>query len=287
LNIKKKQKQQMASPPSLRKVISNSNHHQIINRPLSPPSAAAIATNPNTSSSNSASLTSYYGNNHLLNYPLKSPCALLSMPPEILHKILLELPFKDQIAVSKTCRTLYTALCHRAFSQINRLRFMRYVSIKSPPKKWLCEATDAIYVDKIYEAETLFAEIDKCMVLNAKEVTCRMVRSLHIPWMMSWLPKCSNIRLLDLAGTPLGDDELNQIAKMFESSLESLVLSECNELSKSSLRGLTGCKQLSFIDVSGCNQFDDLTPLFTLPRLKVIRFANPRKTRWRSNRFQF
>lgn len=212
---------------------------------------------------------------------------LLNLPPEILHMILVLLPFKDQISVSKTCRLLYLALCHQDFAEINRMRFQRYVRLKSPPTQWLCQATDAICVDKIPEADVLLSEIDKCQVLNAKEVTCRMVRNRHIAWMMTWLPKCRNLKSLDLAGTPLGDEELHEIARLFQASLESLTLSECNELSKTSLRELTVLKQLSFIDVSGCNQFDDLTPLFTLPRLKVIRFANPRRSRKRHGGFQF
>ena len=83
------------------------------------------------------------------------------------------------------------------------------------------------------------------------------------------------------AGVPLTDEELHSLAMRFCTTLQDLILANCHELSKQALEGLVVLTNLQTIDLSGCTQFDDFTPLHSLPNLKVIRFINPRSVRKR------
>lgn len=82
-------------------------------------------------------------------------------------------------------------------------------------------------------------------------------------------------------GVPLTDEELHSLAGQFCATLQDLILANCRELSKKALEGLVVLTNLQTIDLSGCTQFDDFTPLHSLPKLKVIRFVNPRRVRRR------
>ena len=197
----------------------------------------------------------------------------VSLPDEILLVIFCHLDLKSLLQVSTVCRKFRRLIHDEIFVDLNNIIFEAYVARGVSPPIWLCEIVHDINIPKpMVETPKLLENFDPCERCCARHILCRINSNAQVSWMCKFLSRMKSIQSLDISHSPLNDNHLDFFKEM--TALTDLSMVACKEVTTKGLCKLEPLKNLVTVDLSGCNQLDDFTPLHKLPNLKVIRFRS-------------